>query len=138
MRNKKLTTVKKQGNKKYGVIIKYMKYLLPGFAATVAGIALLAFLYCRSSQNNNLLYYAVYAAIGFGAFVTGLFSFSSLKGKGILTGALGGLQFAVVLIATALILLKGEVSLFILVIIPVSVILSAVGGIVSANWSAKM
>ena len=138
MKNKKIKAVKKTRNKKYSTLLKYIKCLLPGLAVTAAGVALLAFLYCRDSQNNRLFYYAVYAAIGAGAFITGFAACSLLKGRGILTGALGGLPFALMIIATASIVLKGEVSLFILVILPVSVILSAVGGIVSANWSAKM
>ncbi len=97
MKNKRIKEVKKKGNRRCSLAFKIIKCLLPGLAVTAVGILFLAYLYSKDSGNNNLIYYAVYAAIGSGAFVTGFASFSLFKGRGILTGALGGIPFAFIL-----------------------------------------
>ncbi len=114
-------------------IIKYLFCLLPAILAEAAGIIGVTFLYYKMSERPKAIFFSVFVVIAFAAFLLGNFSHKKFKGRGIVTGLISGTAFFFINFILILIFKTADINLFLLIILPICLIFSAIGGILSSN-----
>lgn len=132
LKKKKFNYNKK--NKKYiDLLLKYLPCFLKGELVIVFGILVLTFAYYKISGDNNYLYYFSLIIIALGSFFTGNYTYKKFGGRGIVSGFLGALPIAIVNLIIIFLFCLKTTNLFILLILPISLISGALGGILASN-----
>lgn len=125
-----LKTKKQQKNQNKTVLC--IISVLKGFSVFTMCFLLLSFLIYK--VNDNLFYYfALYAVLALGSFISGYISYKKLGGRGIVCGLISAIIILVLLLVIILFSMKFEISSRILLLIPVCLIPGIAGGILSAN-----
>ena len=123
----------KKNNNNINLILKYLPCFLIGELIIIAGIFVLSLAYYKIPGSNSYLYYFTFLIVGFGSFITGKKTYKRLGGRGFLSGILGTLPIALInLLITYLFSLKNA-DFFILLILPISILCGAVGGVLASN-----
>lgn len=134
MSKSKIKTKKlKSDSQNLNLILKYMPCLIKGLLITMVGILVLSFAYYKMSGHSVVFYYLNYLFIAFGAFVTGNATYHKSGGRGIVAGAIGAIPLMLIDLILILSLSYNNVSTLILIIMPICIILGAIGGIIGSN-----
>ena len=123
----------KKNNNKISLLLKYLPCLLKGEALFILGILVVSFAYFKLTGYSDILYYLTFLFMALGSFVTGRTTYKRFGGRGIVTGILGSLPVAIINILIIYLFCYQNVSLFILLILPVSILSGAIGGILASN-----
>jgi hypothetical protein len=71
--------------------------------------------------------------VALGSFITGRATYNRLGGRGIISGSLGSLPIGIINIAIIFLFCFKTTSWFILLILPISILSGAIGGILASN-----
>ena len=123
----------KKNNNNISMLLKYLPCLLKGEALFILGILVVSFAYFKLTGYSDILYYLTFLFMALGSFVTGRATYKRFGGRGIVTGILGSLPVAIINILIIYLFCYRNVSLFILLILPVSILSGAIGGILASN-----
>ena len=123
----------KNSKKDFTFIFKYLPCFFAGVISTLTGILVLALAYYKLSLNSENSYYITYIFISLGAFFTGYLTYKKFKNRGIISGSLGAVPLVIFNLIFILIFNLKSVNAFILLIVPITVLFSVIGGIVSSN-----
>ncbi|MEE1025293.1 MAG: TIGR04086 family membrane protein [Acutalibacteraceae bacterium] len=108
-----------------------------GIAVTLAFTAIFALLLTLIDYNGVMLTIIAMICCGLGAFANGLSASKATKKNGLLTGAVSGFIFALILTALSLMLNSGSVSIQSAIKAAICVVCAALGGIVGVNVHKK-
>ena len=123
----------KKNSNSFNLLFKYLPCFLKGEVMIIFGIFVLSFAYYKISGYNNILYYSTFLVVASSAFITGRATYKKLGGRGIISGFLGSLPIAIINTLIVYISSYKSTSLFILIILPVSIFSGAIGGILASN-----
>ena len=123
----------KKNNKSINLLIKYLPCFFKGEILIVLGILVLSLAYYKISSYDSYLYYFTFLFVALGAFITGRATYNRLGGRGIISGFLGSLPIAIINIAIVFLFCLKTTSWFILLILPISILSGAIGGILASN-----
>lgn len=123
----------KKNNKSINLLIKYLPCFFKGEILIVLGILVLSLAYYKVSSYDSYLYYFTFLFVALGAFITGRATYNRLGGRGIISGSLGSLPIAIINIAIIFSFCFKTTSWFILLILPISILSGAIGGILASN-----
>ncbi len=123
----------KKNNKSINLLFKYLPCFLKGEILIVLGILVLSLAYYKITGYDSYLYYLTYLFIALGAFITGRATYNRLGGRGIISGALSSLPIAIINITIIFSFCFKTTSWFILLILPISILSGAIGGILASN-----
>ena len=130
---KKKLYYNKKNNKYIDLLLKYLPCFFKGELVIVFGILVLTFAYYKISGDNNYLYYFSLIIIALGSFFTGNNTYKKFGGRGIVSGFIGSLPLAFINLMIVLIFCLKTTNWFILLILPISLISGAIGGILASN-----
>jgi putative membrane protein (TIGR04086 family) len=130
---KKKINYNKKNNKYIDLLLKYLPCFFKGELVIVFGILVLTFAYYKISGDNNYLYYFSLIIIALGSFFTGNNTYKKFGGRGIVSGFIGSLPLAFINLMIVLIFCLKTTNWFILLILPISLISGATGGILASN-----
>lgn len=130
---KKKINYNKKNNKYIDLLLKYLPCFIKGELVIVFGILVLTFAYYKISGDNNYLYYFSLIIIALGSFFTGNNTYKKFGGRGIVSGFIGSLPLAFINLMIVLIFCLNTTNWFILLILPISLISGAIGGILASN-----
>jgi putative membrane protein (TIGR04086 family) len=130
---KKKINYNKKNNKYIDLLLKYLPCFFKGELVIVFGILVLTFAYYKISGDNNYLYYFSLIIIALGSFFTGNNTYKKFGGRGIVSGFIGSLPLAFINLMIVLIFCLKTTNWFILLILPISLISGAIGGILASN-----
>ena len=131
-KNGKINLNKKNSNK-INLFLKYLPCFLKGEILIIFGILVLSLAYYKLTGYNNYLYYLTYLFIALGGFITGRATYKKLGGRGIVSGLLGSLPITFINLVITYIFCCKNASVFMLLILPVSIFSGAIGGIIASN-----
>ncbi len=123
----------KKNNDNINLFLKYLPCFLLGELIIIVGILVLSLSYYKIPGNNSYLYYLTFLVIAFGSFVTGKKTYKRLGGRGIVSGILGTLPIALINLGIIYLFSFESVNLFILLILPISTLSGAIGGVLASN-----
>lgn len=106
---------------------------LIGCAVFLICTLLLSCIMVFSPEVPAALYYAEYAAAASAAFVCGFVASKKGRGKGIILGIISGIPLSVIIMLPLWAIFGAEVSINLLLILPIVLLFSLFGGVVSAN-----
>ena len=130
---KKKLYYNKKNNKYIDLLLKYLPCFLKGEVVIIFGILVLTFAYYKISGDNNYLYYFSLIIIALGSFFTGNNTYKKFGGRGIVSGFIGSLPLAFINLMIVFIFCLKTTNWFILLILPISLISGATGGILASN-----
>jgi len=130
---KKKINYNKKNNKYIDLLLKYLPCFFKGELIIIFGILVLTFAYYKISGDNNYLYYFSLIIIALGSFFTGNNTYKKFGGRGIVSGFIGSLPLAFINLMIVLIFCLKTTNWFILLILPISLISGAIGGILASN-----
>lgn len=108
-----------------------------GAIAFFALLALTAMFLLKSGIHQSTLPFMAIGIAGIASFISGYTAVRPLRKKGIAYGAFSTIPLAVVIIAAILIANKIGIGMNTLIMLPVMLILGAVGGITAANMRLR-
>ncbi len=123
----------KKNNKSINLLLKYLPCFFKGEILIVLGILVLSLAYYKISGYDSYLYYLTYLFVALGSFITGRAAYNRLGGRGIISGSLGSLPIGIINIAIIFLFCFKTTSWFILLILPISILSGAIGGILASN-----
>ncbi len=123
----KIIKTKKLTNKSYGVPALYAFAVLKGFAVFLNGLIMCSFMVLKS-QQSNFFYYLVFMFVALGAFLSGYSASKKIMGKGFLKGLISSGIYMLGIFVVSLILMKFNISVNILMLIPLCLIPGFIGG----------
>ncbi len=130
---KKKINYNKKNNKYIDLLLKYLPCFFKGELIIIFGILVLTFAYYKISGDNNYMYYFSLIIIALGSFFTGNNTYKKFGGRGIVSGFIGSLPLAFINLMIVLIFCLKTTNWFILLILPISLISGAIGGILTSN-----
>ena len=133
MVNLKKTKINFKNNKSINLLLKYLPCFFKGEILIVLGILVLSLAYYKISGYDSYLYYLTYLFVALGSFITGRATYNRLGGRGIISGSLGSLPIGIINIAIIFLFCFKTTSWFILLILPISILSGAIGGILASN-----
>lgn len=118
-------------------IVKYILSALIGLAAAVITLAVLAAAYYKMESRPDILFYLSYLPVALGGFLSGRNAFERIRGRGITNGITVSLIYSVLIVLFVLIMNLGAPGSSMLLIIPISMLSGAAGGITAANKKVR-
>lgn len=128
----KIIKTKKITNKNYNIPTLYGFSVLKGLVVFIIGALLCAFMILRSPQSN-FFFYAIYVFIALGAFLCSYNASKKITGRGILKGLIASALYMALIIIINVIIMRFNISSFILLLLPVCIIPGIVGGIMGTK-----
>ncbi len=131
-----MKTKKVNGSKRSGIqnpVLIHLFSAVKGIVVTAIILLLVSFMVLKSTSFTMFTKLVIYLSVVVGAFLSGFVSHRKNKGKGYLCGALASLFYVALFIAISLVIMKFNVSVNLVLVIPIIAVSGVVGGIVSAN-----
>lgn len=123
----KIIKTKKLTNRTYGVPALYAFAVLKGLAVFLNGLIMCSFMVLKS-QQSNFFYYLAFMFVALGAFLCGYSASKNVIGKGFLNGLASSGIYMLIIFLISLILMKFNISVNILFIVPLCLIPGFIGG----------
>lgn len=127
----------KKNNPKLNLLLKYLPGFIKGEAIIIIGILILSFAYYKLTGYSEFFYYTTYVFIALGSFVTGSNTYKNFEGRGIISGFSGALPLALINLIIVYSFGYKSFSVIILLIIPLTVLSGALGGILKSNQKKR-
>ncbi len=128
----KIIKTKKITNKNYNIPTLYAFSVLKGLVVFIIGMILCAFVILRSPQSN-FFFYGAYVFIALGAFWCGYSASKRITGRGIIKGIVASAVYMAIIFILSVILMRFNLSAFVLLLLPVCLIPGAAGGIIATK-----
>lgn len=120
-------------NNVYAKIKPHLKGILIGDILFVVGVLISGLIIFKTDSTNLILYYIPYIFMFLGAFFCGVSVQKRVGGRGFLTGILSSLPYLITVLLFVCIILRFNVSVNILISVPVCLLGGFVGGITAVN-----
>ncbi len=114
-------------------VFGYVLCGLKGFVLCILLLLIVSLVLYKSNDFGTFYKIIIYLVIFLSSFFTGTSSYKYNTGKGLIIGLKGSVPFVLFLFLLCVVLLKFKVSAFLLIVVPLSVCGSAIGGIIEAN-----
>ena len=131
MKTKKINSSKRL--KLQNPVLIHLFSAAKGLVISAIILLLISFMVLKSTSFTTFTKLIIYLSIVVGAFLSGFISHRKIKGKGYLCGALASLFYVALFFAISLVIMKFNVSVNLILVIPIIAVSGVIGGIVSAN-----
>ncbi len=129
----KIIKTKKKRDKSYSKPVLYVFSVLKGLLIFITGILMTSILILKTSSSSQFFYIFAYLILALGAFISGFDAYRKIKGRGFVNGLIASAAYAITSLIIITISLKFDISLQVLLILPISLISGFLGGTVGAN-----
>ncbi len=123
----KIIKTKKISNKNYNIPTLYAFSVIKGLLIFLNGITMCAFMVLKTPQSN-FFFYLVYLFVALGAFVCAYNASKNITGRGFIKGLISSGAYMLVILIISLILMKFNVSVNILLLVPLCLLPGFLGG----------
>lgn len=120
-------------NKNYNKIKPYLKGVFIGDLLFIVGVIICGLILYKSDSTSSFFYYIPYVFMFFGAFFCGISVQKGVGGRGFLIGILSSLPYLTTIILFVCVFLRFNVSVNLLITIPVCLLGGFIGGIIAVN-----
>lgn len=128
----KIIKTKRLSKKIYNTPTLYAFSVIKGLIVALIGVLLCSFMVLRSTQSN-FFYYCIYIFIALGAFLGSYDASKKINGKGFIKGLIASGIFCGVIFALIVVIIRFNVSAFILLLLPLCLISGFAGGILGVK-----
>lgn len=123
----------KKKDKSKSVIGAYAIGTFIGELFFVLAMALVSLVLYETKSNSEILYYLPYLFIFLGSFITAVYCYKHIGGRGFLTGIISSFPYSFIIVILCAIILEFSVTAKLLLVVPISLLGGFSGGVMAVN-----
>lgn len=123
----------KKKDKSKSVIGAYAIGTLIGELFYILTMALASLALYKTKSDSQILYYLPYLFILLGSFITAVYCYKHIGGRGFLTGIISSLPYSLIIIVLSAFILEFSVTAKLLLVVPISLLGGFSGGVMAVN-----
>ena len=120
-------------NNIYTKIKPYLKGVIIGDILFIVGVLISGLILFKTDSTANAIYYIAYVSMLLGAFFCGVSVQKNIGGRGFLTGILSSVPYLLTVLLFVCIILRFNVSVNLLISVPVCLLGGFAGGVTAVN-----